>query len=96
MDEVELDVMSNCAKALLKDIMDNNMSKSQLKVKFSSEYPENIIDMALKFLEDEKCIESKTVENLEYYSRITGYYQKVSGWNQGKLQEFNDRRRYST
>ncbi len=33
--------------------------------------------------------------NVDWYSRITGYYQKVSGWNAGKLQELYDRRRYT-
>jgi ribonucleoside-triphosphate reductase len=31
--------------------------------------------------------------NLEWYSRITGYYQAVSGWNAGKKQELKDRYR---
>lgn len=30
----------------------------------------------------------------EIYSRITGYLQKVSGWNDGKKEEFKDRKRY--
>lgn len=33
-------------------------------------------------------------KEIDWYSRITGYYQKVSGWNAGKLQELHDRRRY--
>ncbi len=33
-------------------------------------------------------------KDVDWYSRITGYYQKVSGWNAGKLQELQDRRRY--
>jgi ribonucleoside-triphosphate reductase len=32
--------------------------------------------------------------NVEQYSRITGYYQAVSGWNSGKQQELHDRYRY--
>jgi transcription elongation factor Elf1 len=32
---------------------------------------------------------------IDHYSRVTGYMQKVSGWNQGKQQEFFDRKRYS-
>ncbi len=31
--------------------------------------------------------------DLEWYSRITGYYQAVSGWNAGKKQELKDRYR---
>ena len=30
----------------------------------------------------------------EVYSRITGYYRPVQNWNDGKLQEFKDRREY--
>lgn len=33
--------------------------------------------------------------NIEQYSRITGYYQKVSGWNEGKKQELRDRYKLS-
>ncbi len=32
--------------------------------------------------------------NIDWWSRITGYYQNVSGWNKGKLAELNDRKRY--
>jgi ribonucleoside-triphosphate reductase len=31
----------------------------------------------------------------EVYSRITGYYRPVKNWNEGKAQEFKDRRVYS-
>jgi ribonucleoside-triphosphate reductase len=31
--------------------------------------------------------------DVEWYSRVTGYYQRVSGWNDGKRQELLDRRR---
>lgn len=37
------------------------------------------------------CSSSK----VEQYSRITGYYQRVSGWNAGKKQELRDRYRLS-
>ena len=30
----------------------------------------------------------------EVYSRITGYYRPVQNWNDGKLQEFKDRKEY--
>ncbi len=36
-----------------------------------------------------------TNEDIEYYSRITGYYQKISGWNAGKLKEWQNRNKYS-
>jgi len=31
---------------------------------------------------------------IQHWSRITGYYQNVSGWNKGKIEELKDRRRY--
>ncbi len=40
--------------------------------------------------ECEKCHST----NLDYISRITGYLQSVSGWNEGKKQELMDRMRY--
>ena len=33
-------------------------------------------------------------ENTEVYSRITGYYRPVQNWNDGKAQEYKDRRVY--
>ena len=33
-------------------------------------------------------------ENAEVYSRITGYYRPVQNWNDGKTQEFKDRKVY--
>ena len=33
-------------------------------------------------------------ERTEVYSRITGYYRPVQNWNDGKAQEFKDRREY--
>ena len=33
-------------------------------------------------------------EETEVYSRITGYYRPVKNWNDGKAQEFKDRREY--
>ena len=30
------------------------------------------------------------------YSRITGYYQPTSQWNPGKIEEFGDRKKYTT
>ncbi|MDY6965605.1 MAG: anaerobic ribonucleoside-triphosphate reductase [Halobacteriota archaeon] len=34
-------------------------------------------------------------ENVEQLSRVTGYVQAVSGWNEAKKQELRDRKRYS-
>ncbi len=36
-----------------------------------------------------------TDTDLEHWSRITGYYQQLRGWNAGKAQEFKDRHRYT-
>jgi anaerobic ribonucleoside-triphosphate reductase len=33
--------------------------------------------------------------DLEHLSRVTGYLQSVSGWNEAKKQELKDRKRYS-
>jgi len=33
-------------------------------------------------------------KNIDWWSRITGYYQNVAGWNKGKLAELSERRRY--
>ncbi|MDD5473901.1 MAG: anaerobic ribonucleoside-triphosphate reductase [Candidatus Methanoperedens sp.] len=33
-------------------------------------------------------------EDVEHLSRVTGYVQAVSGWNEGKKQELKDRKRY--
>ena len=90
-DLVELD---NCARDLLDEIKEKKSSKSELITKFVHKYSANLIESALGFLEEDGCIGERDVQNLEYYSRITGYYQKVSGWNEGKLQEFKDRKRY--
>ncbi len=47
--------------------------------------------MAMGLKEEcEKC----HCTNLDYISRITGYLQSVSGWNEGKKQELLDRMRY--
>jgi len=32
--------------------------------------------------------------NVEWWSRVTGYYQAVSGWNKGKVRELQDRHRH--
>ena len=42
--------------------------------------------------EQYKC--DKCGEDTEVYSRITGYYRPVQNWNDGKAQEFKDRKEY--
>jgi len=41
----------------------------------------------------DKCPSCQSA-NVQTWSRITGYYQNITGWNKGKLQELKDRRRY--
>lgn len=44
----------------------------------------------------EKTTERKTCgAKTEVYSRIVGYFRPVVNWNQGKKQEFEDRKTYS-
>lgn len=31
---------------------------------------------------------------IQHWSRITGYYQNVAGWNKGKVAELRDRKRF--
>jgi len=35
-----------------------------------------------------------TEPKLEWFSRITGYYSRLNSWNDGKIQEWRDRKRY--
>ena len=37
---------------------------------------------------------AKCGEKTEIYSRVCGYFRPVSNWNQGKREEFKDRREY--
>ncbi|MHA1311218.1 MAG: anaerobic ribonucleoside-triphosphate reductase [Candidatus Helarchaeota archaeon] len=32
---------------------------------------------------------------MEWWSRVTGYYSRVKRFNNGKIQEWRDRKRYS-
>ncbi|HDI02715.1 MAG TPA: hypothetical protein ENF95_01115, partial [Candidatus Aenigmarchaeota archaeon] len=41
----------------------------------------------------EKCPKCKSTK-VQNWSRITGYYQNIKGWDKGKLAELRDRRRY--
>ncbi len=43
--------------------------------------------------EEYKC--PQCGENTEVYSRITGYYRPVQNWNDGKTQEYKDRKVYN-
>ena len=47
------------------------------------------------YLAGEQSVCPKCGNKTEVYSRITGYYRPVQNWNDGKSQEFLDRRTYS-
>ena len=46
------------------------------------------------YLTGEKAVCAKCGERTEVYSRITGYYRPVQNWNDGKSQEYKDRKTY--
>ena len=46
------------------------------------------------YLSGEHSVCPKCGKPVEVYSRITGYYRPVQNWNDGKTQEFKDRRTY--
>lgn len=46
------------------------------------------------YLNGEKYVCDKCGGTTEVYSRITGYYRPVQNWNEGKTQEFKDRKLY--
>ena len=47
------------------------------------------------YIEGEKYTCPTCGEKTEVYSRITGYYRPVQNWNDGKSQEFKDRKTYN-
>lgn len=50
----------------------------------------------LKMLTDElEAVKNNTAgTKCEVYARIVGYYRAVSNWNNGKAQEFKDRKMF--
>ncbi|MDD4843254.1 MAG: ribonucleoside triphosphate reductase [Anaerotignum sp.] len=46
------------------------------------------------YINGEKYVCDKCGAATEVYSRITGYYRPVQNWNEGKTQEFKDRKLY--
>lgn len=46
------------------------------------------------YINGEKYVCDKCGGTTEVYSRITGYYRPVQNWNEGKTQEFKDRKLY--
>lgn len=47
------------------------------------------------YLAGERSVCDRCGESTEIYSRITGYYRPVQNWNEGKTQEFKDRKLYN-
>ena len=47
------------------------------------------------YLSGEVSVCPECGERTEIYSRITGYYRPVQNWNDGKVQEFKDRKEYN-
>lgn len=47
------------------------------------------------YINGEKYVCDKCGGTTEVYSRITGYYRPVQNWNEGKTQEFKDRKLYA-
>ena len=47
------------------------------------------------YLTGEQFVCPKCGEPAEVYSRITGYYRPVQNWNEGKTQEYKERREYN-
>lgn len=47
------------------------------------------------YLPGEQAVCSLCGKEAEVYSRITGYYRPLKNWNDGKQQEFKDRREYT-
>jgi len=47
------------------------------------------------YIDGEKYTCPKCGQNTEVYSRITGYYRPVQNWNEGKTQEFKERKLYN-
>jgi ribonucleoside-triphosphate reductase len=47
------------------------------------------------YIGGEEHVCSRCGEATEVYSRITGYYRPVKNWNEGKTQEFKERKIYN-
>ena len=79
---------------------------SVCKEKITGEYMQANIDTDLKSTNDGVVVCSETCareyeqklphqgQPIQQFSRITGYYQNITGWNAGKRQELKDRKRY--
>lgn len=76
------------AAALVKKIAEN------YKLPYYTLSPTYSICKNHGYLVGEHFICDKCHEETEVYSRITGYYRPVKNWNEGKTQEYNDRKEY--
>ncbi len=47
-------------------------------------------------LDDGTVVPKETRQRTEIYSRVVGYYRSISMWNEGKAQEFKERKTFDT
>ncbi|HPF56874.1 MAG TPA: anaerobic ribonucleoside-triphosphate reductase, partial [Clostridiales bacterium] len=76
------------AAALVKKIAEN------YKLPYYTLSPTYSVCRTHGYLEGEQFECPECGEKTEVYSRITGYYRPVQNWNDGKAQEFKDRKLY--
>ncbi len=76
------------AAALVKKIAEN------YKLPYYTLSPTYSVCRTHGYLEGEQFKCPECGEKAEIYSRITGYYRPVQNWNDGKAQEFKDRKLY--
>lgn len=68
---------------------------SNYKLPYMSISPTYSICPEHGYLDGEQPVCPYCHNTTEIYSRITGYYRPVGNWNDGKLQEFSDRKTYN-
>ena len=76
------------AASLVRKIAEN------YKLPYYTMSPTYSICQAHGYLDGEQAVCPICGERTEVYSRITGYYRPVQNWNDGKTQEFKERRLY--
>ncbi|MCL2627272.1 MAG: ribonucleoside triphosphate reductase [Oscillospiraceae bacterium] len=75
--------------ALIRKIAEN------YKLPYYTMSPTYSVCIAHGYLVGEQYACPECGEQTEVYSRITGYYRPVSNWNEGKTQEFKERKLYN-
>lgn len=79
----------DCKKAI-------EIEKKEIKNGLLLEYENN--GEKIFVLKCRECFEKnstlKNFQECEVYSRVVGYLRPVKGWNQGKRQEFKERKEY--